>query len=123
MTRFERELSGALGPYWKTSAEKELEKIRDELEKGLITIDGDGIARNRIGRVLMSDMLEKVTYVTDAVNVEATKKAREVETAKAIEEYRRNARPATEEELSEMRAAFGEGETVVDILTGKTYRL
>jgi len=27
MTRFEKELSGALGAYWKKSAEKELEKI------------------------------------------------------------------------------------------------
>ena len=27
MTRFERELSGALGAYWKESAEKELKKL------------------------------------------------------------------------------------------------
>ena len=27
MTRFEKELSGALGAYWKKSAEKELEKV------------------------------------------------------------------------------------------------
>ena len=37
MTRFEKELSGALGAYWKKSAEKELEKVREELEQGLIT--------------------------------------------------------------------------------------
>jgi hypothetical protein len=29
------------------------------------------------------------------------------------------ARPQTEEELFEMRAAFGEGETVVNIFTGR----
>ena len=123
MTRFEKELSGALGAYWKQSAEKELEKVREELEQGLITIDGNGVARNRIGRVLMSDMLEKLTYVTDAVNPEATMAAREEENAKAIEEYRRNARPATEEELDEMRAAFGRGRTVVNIITGQRYHL
>ena len=39
MTRFEKELSGALGAYWKKSAEKELERVKEELEKGLITID------------------------------------------------------------------------------------
>ena len=81
MTRFEKELSGALGAYWKKSAEKELEKVREELEQGLITIDENGVARNRIGRVLMSDMLEKLTYVTDAVDTEATTKAREEEVA------------------------------------------
>lgn len=123
MTRFEKELSGALGAYWKKSAEKELEKVREELEKGLITIDENGIARNRIGRVLMSDMLEKLTYVTDAVDTEATTKAREEEVAKSLEEYRRNARPATEEELDEMRAAFGRGKTVVNIITGQEYHL
>ena len=123
MTRFEKELSGALGAYWKKSAEKELEKIREELEKGLITIDENGVARNRIGRVLMSDMLEKLTYVTDAVDTEATTKAREEEVTKTLEEYRRNARPTTEEELDEMRAAFGRGKTVVNIITGQEYHL
>ena len=123
MTRFEKELSGALGAYWKQSAEKELEKVREELEKGLITIDGNGVARNRIGRVLMSDMLEKLTHVTDAVDTEATTNAREEEVKKTLEEYRRSARPATEEELDEMRAAFGRGKTVVNIITGQEYHL
>ena len=76
-----------------------------------------------IGRVLMSDMLEKLTYITDAVDAEATTKAREEETAKALEEYRKNARPATEEELDETRAAFGKGKTVVNIITGQKYHL
>ena len=123
MTRFEKELSGALGAYWKKSAEKELEKVKEELEKGLITIDENGVARNRIGRVLMSDMLEKLTYVTDAVDTDATTKAREEEVVKNLEEYRKNARPATEEELDEMRAAFGTGKTVVNIITGQEYHL
>ena len=113
MTRFER----------KKSAEKELEKVREELEQGLITIDENGVARNRIGRVLMSDMLEKLTYITDVVDAEATRKAREEEVTKTLEEYRRNARPATEEELDEMRAAFGTGKTVVNIITGQEYHL
>ena len=123
MTRFERELSGALGAYWKNSAEKELEEIRAELEAGKITIDEQGVARNCIGRVLMSDMLEKLTYVTDRVNTEATKAAREAEVEKSLAEYRRNAKPATSEEMAEMRAAFGEGTKVVNILTGRSYSL
>lgn len=123
MTRFERELSGALGAYWKASAEKELEKIAAELEAGKITIDENGVARNCIGRVLMSDMLEKLTYITDAVDAEATKAAREAEVEASLAAYRKNARPATSEELNEMRAAFGEGQTVVNILTGQRYSL
>ena len=123
MTRFERELSGALGAFWKNSAEKELAGIRADLENGKITIDENGVARNCIGRVLMSDMLEKLTYVTDRVNAEATMAAREDEVARSLAEYRRNARPASAEELHEMRAAFGEGQTVVNILTGERYSL
>ncbi|HEL0778944.1 hypothetical protein KU719_06315 [Streptococcus equi subsp. zooepidemicus] len=123
MTRFERELSGALGAYWKNSAEKELEEIRKDLAEGKITIDENGVARNCIGRVLMSDMLEKLTYVTDEVDEEATKAARDEEVTRSLAEYRRNAKPASEEELSEMRAAFGEGQTIVNILTGERITL
>ena len=123
MTRFERELSGALGAYWKNSAEKELEEIRKELAEGKITIDENGVARNCIGRVLMSDMLEKLTYVTDEVDEEATKAARDEEVTRSLAEYRRNAKPASEEEITEMRAAFGEGQTIVNILTGERITL
>ena len=123
MTRFERELSGALGTYWKNSAERELEETRNDLATGKITIDENGVARNCIGRVLMSDMLEKLTYVTDEVDTEATQAARDVEVTKSLEEYRRNAKPATSEELAEMQAAFGEGQTVVNILTGQRFSL
>ena len=97
MTRFERELSGALGAYWKASAEKELAEIKADLENGKITIDKNGVARNCIGRVLMSDMLEKLTYVTDEVDEEATKAAREEEVSRSLAEYRRNARPSSQE--------------------------
>ena len=123
MTRFEKELSGALGAYWKKSAEKELEKVREELEQGLITIDENGVARNRIGRALMSDMLEKLTYITDEVDAEATAAARAEEVQRSLAAYRANAKPTSEEEKNEMRAAFGKGQTVVNILTGERITL
>lgn len=43
MTRFQKELSGALGAYWKRAAEKELEKVREDLQAGKITIDENGL--------------------------------------------------------------------------------
>ncbi len=123
MTRFERELNGSLGEFWKKNAEKELDELRRELENGQITIDEDGIARNCIGRVLMSDLLEKLTYITDKVNAEATQAARDAEVAGELAEYRRTRRPASEEELNEMRNAFGKGTRVVNVLTGETFEL
>ena len=123
MTRFQKELSGEFGVYWKKEAQKELERVKADLQAGKVTIDENGVARNCVGRVLMSDMLEKLTYVTDRVNVEATMAAREDEVSRSLAEYRRNARPVSAEELNEMRAAFGEGQTVVNILTGERYSL
>ena len=38
MTRFERELSGALGAYWKSSAEKEIRKMEERQMNGEIFI-------------------------------------------------------------------------------------
>lgn len=123
MTRFQKELSGKLGAYWKKAAEKELKKVREDLQDGKITIDENGVARNCIGRVLMSDMLEKLAMVTDKVSVEATTAARDKEVSKSLAEYRKNARPVSEEERMEMQAAFGKGTTVVNILTGEKTEL
>lgn len=123
MTRFEKELSGALGAYWEKEAKKELERVKKDLDEGKITIDENGIARNCIGRTLHDDMLEKVAKVNDKVNVEATRAARDEETAKIIEGYRASYTGPSEEELFEMRAAFGKGTTVVDIFTGKKIKL
>ena len=123
MTRFEKELSGALGAYWKKEAKKELERVKKDLDEGKITIDENGIARNCIGRTLHDDMLEKVAMISDKVNIEATRVARDEETANVIEDYRASYTGPSEEEMFEMRAAFGTGTTVVDIFTGKKIKL
>lgn len=65
MTRFQRELSGELGEFWKKEAEKQLDKVRAELAEGKISIDAEGVARNCIGRVLMDDLLEQLGIATD----------------------------------------------------------
>lgn len=117
MTRFEREISGALGAFWKASAEKELQELQTQLADGKITIDENGIARNQIGRIVTSEILEKLSYITDKVDTEATQAASQEETARVLESYRRNKKPATAEEIAQMRAAFGEGTTIVDVIT------
>lgn len=122
MTRFEQELSGALGAYWKASAEKELAEIREELATGRITIDAYGVARNCLGRVIMGDLAERVSYVTKAIDRSATAAAREVEVERSAAAYResRQKNGYSHEELHEMRAAFGQGAKIIDILTGAT---
>lgn len=120
MTRFENELSGNLGAFWKKQAEQELERVAADFEAGKITIDENGVARNCIGRALMDDMIEKLRYITDKVDAEATRAARAEANAAFIEDYRKNHKPSAEE-LNEMRAAFGPGSTVVDIISGARY--
>lgn len=123
MTRFQRELSGELGAYWKRQAEEALEKVRAELAAGEITIDAEGVARNCIGRVIMNDLLEQLCMVTDKVSETATRTARETEDRAFLAEYRAQRRAPSAEELAEMRATFGEGATVVDVLTGEKIKL
>ncbi len=119
MTRFQSELNGNLGAYWQRSAEKELEAVKADLASGKITIDERGIARNCIGRVLMEDLLEKVALVTDQVNTEATKAARAAEVERELAEYRASYKGPSAEERAEMRAAFGPGTKVVNVITGE----
>ena len=123
MTRFMRELNGDLGAFWKAEAERELARIKADLEAGEITIDENGVARNCIGRVLMDDMLEQLVLVTHKANTSATEAARAAENADFLEEYRRNRKAPSAEEIAEMRAAFGTGAKVVDIITGETITL
>lgn len=123
MTRFEKELSGMLGPFWQKEAEKELASVKAELKAGQITIDENGIARNCAGNILMDDMLEKLSMVTDKADIGATQAAREAEYSEFLKQYRANRKPHTAEEIAEMRATFGEGTTVVDIFSGEEITL
>jgi len=54
---------------------------------------------------------------------ERSERVRKEEAIVAIEEYCRNYKGPSEEELFEMRAAFGEGATVVNVITGKETKL
>ena len=123
MTRFQQELSGVLGAFWQGQAEAELAKVKADLDSGAITIDGAGVARNCIGRALMDDLLEKLTLVTDKANSAATQAARAAEVEADLESYRAARKAPSGQEMAEMRAAFGEGATVVDVLTGEEIQL
>ena len=122
-TRFQRELSGDLGAFWQRQTETELAKVKADLDSGEITIDEAGVARNCIGRALMDDLLEMLVLVTDKADSAATQAAREAEVKADLESYRAARRAPSAEEMAKMRAAFGEGATVVDALTGEKIHL
>ena len=125
MSRFLKDLNGEFGEYWKKDAEQQIAKVIEEYAAGKITVDENGVARNCIGRVLMDDLAEvlEAAGCCPAFSRTATAEANEIETLKSIEEYRKQKHTPSAEELGEMRAAFGTGTTVVDVLAGETITL
>ena len=126
MTRFARELSGELGAYWKASAEKEIRKMEERQINGEIFFGADGVVRwTSNNRVMPKDCREVLAHSVyrDLFNEEASRAAEEAETAAFLDSYRKSYKGPSEEEKAEMRAAFGTGATVVNVITGERIRL
>lgn len=82
--------------------------------------DIEGIPRWKSNNsVPMNDMLDIWKYLGKDFDYEKANETRQKETKEEIEQYRSRkiGHSYSAEELIEMRAAFGEGQEVVDILT------
>lgn len=123
MTRFEREISGSLGVFWKKNAEEEVRKAVAKADADAAVEPDGAIKWNSNGRYLMDDFCEKLEYAGCSFSREATAEKREAQNAESLAEYCRNDKGLTGEALAEARAAFGEGTTVVNVLTGRRTRL
>lgn len=126
MTRFERELNGSLGSYWAESAKKEIRKMEERQINGEIFFGADGVVRwTSNNRVMPKDCREILSHTVyrDLYSEDASRAAEEAETAAFLDSYRKSYKGPGEEEKAEMRAAFGSGSTVVDIITGERIRL
>lgn len=123
MTRFAREWNGELGAFWQKHAHEEAERLMSQRDN--IEVEEDGAAKwSSSGNYLPADVVEKLTFAgADFFSAEATAAKREAQTAAFLDSYRRNYKGPSEEEKAEMRAAFGEGATVVNVITGKKTRL
>ena len=78
---------------------------------------------NSNGNYLPADCCEILAHTDFPFSPEETAKAREAQTAAFLENYRKNYTGPSEEEKAEMRAAFGSGSTVIDIITGERISL
>ena len=126
MTRFERELNGSLGSYWAENAKKEIRKMEERQINGEIFFGADGVVRwTSNNRVMPKDCREILSHTVyrDLYSEDASRAAEEAETAAFLDSYRKNYKGPGEEEKAEMRAAFGTGATVVDVITGERIRL
>ena len=119
MTRFEMNLAGRFGDYWKKDAEREIAKMQASANNGEILTNPNGAAYWKAsGNYLPADCAQMLSHTNFNFSVEATTKAREAQTAAFIEGYMRN-HHTTEEERMEARAAFGEGVRIVNVITGE----
>lgn len=123
MTRFQQEMSGLLGAFWQQNAEKEIAEAARHATEAAIVDENGAIAWRSNGSYLMDDYCEKLEFAGYPFSREATKAAREAQVRQERAEYRKNRRNPSAEEMDEMRKAFGEGATVVDILSGQKIQL
>lgn len=123
MTRFQQEITGELGQWWKNQAEKEVERAVREADE-LAIVDSNGAIRwKNNGSYLMDDFCEMLEYAGYQFSRKATAEARNIQVKKCLKDYRMNYNGLSAEELLEMRSAFGAGETVVDVITGDVITL
>ncbi len=121
------ELSGQLGQFWKQDALKRIKKAEEDIETGRMILT-DGVATwQSNSRCIMDDMAEVVEHskYADKFDREATRIERDIQNAEFIAEYREQMKDykPSQEEMTEMRAAFGAGTTVVDVFTGREVKV
>lgn len=94
---------------------------------GTLVVGADGVGRwSTNGRVIFDDMaaLFIALGLGEGLDLAATREAHDTETRQFIEQYRASQpAEASPEELAEMRAAFGPGETVIDVISGRVTQL
>ena len=119
MTRFYQEITGVLGDYWKKDATK---RVQDYVEEAKMKadVDSNGAIRwKNNGNYVMDDYCEVLEYAGYPFSREATKAARDAQVAEQLADYRSNPPMMTDEYIAEMRAAFGSGTSVVDVISGQ----
>lgn len=122
MTRFERELHGLCGDFFKKKAIETLEERMYQWETDELLVNPiNGVATwASNGNPLPEECALQAKLAGVPIDVEATRKARD----EHLEEFAKNYRhEVTAEEMFEMKAAFGEGTTVVNVLTGEKIKL
>jgi hypothetical protein len=105
----------------------EAEHLARSAADGTLAIGADGVATWTTNGQPVPDhcaVLLVALGLGEGIDLDATKAASDAATAEAVARYR-EAQPAvpSAEELAEMRAAFGPGAKVVNVMTGREVQL
>ena len=137
-SRFMQEITGELdrqvaerkgepnNHFWQRHAEQEVARLLKQYEYGELIIDEYGVAYWASNdNAIPQEVAEKAEYAGLPINRELTRQLEEEQSARSIQAYRERMKNHvyTAEELYEMRCAFGEGATVVDVITGRKIQL
>ena len=126
ITMFELELEGHFGKIRQKDAILKIADMEKRYENGELTIQ-DGAAIWECGNYLPMDCLAALVHgkYGHLVDVENHERLLDEQNTNTIREYKERMKNHvySEEELYEMRAAFGEGVEVVDVITGNKIRL
>lgn len=120
MTRFMQEISGELGEFWKKHAQQDVDHMINKYKTGELIIEDDGAAKWRCnGSYIPDECVEHGIYGGLPISREATMLKRVEEIEKFAEEYKKQKHICTEEDINELRAAFGLGQKIVDVISGE----
>ena len=114
--------------FWRRDAAKHIFKITEDYVNGKLFIDQHGIARWWSNKsVIPRECYEYLAYSNICPRLYFVKndKEREKETQEFLKGYKERMKDYTpsQEELAEMRGAFGPGKEIVDFITGKKIQL
>lgn len=100
---------------------REVERLRSQMVNPDHAYDDDGVMRWRSNDAAIPPSVYKDAHVRCPSRQQ---RAYDEETQAFLAEYRERMKDyvPTEEEQAEMRAAFGPGETVVNVITGQKFR-
>lgn len=123
---FNMELDGKFGQWRQQSAVEQIKEMEERYEKHEFTVE-NGAAMWECGNYLPMDCLAAVIngkygYLIDVDEHERLLDEQQSESIRRYKDRMKN-HVYSEEELYEMRAAFGEGVEVVDALSGNKIRL
>ena len=123
---FNMELDGKFGQWRQQSAVTQIKEMEEDYENGKFTIE-NGAAIWKCGNYLPVNCLAAVLngkygYLIDVDEHERLLDEQQSESIRAYKERMKN-HVYSEEELYEMRAAFGAGTVITDVLTGQEITL
>ena len=116
--------NGENNEWFVKDTQKNIDRIVEMYNKGELLLDSDGAGRWKSNGRYIPDECAYYGYLGGVpINLDATEVKRDRQVDEELAQYRRNWKPPSEEALAEMRAEFGEGAEIVDVLSGRTFRV